>query len=100
MSLSQRVTSLESLSPERGRSPAGSQRRKLSFSPLPGNWGDELEREQHVAEEIETVAAFEVSKGKRIGKSCWCWCRHVTIGLAYADEDVHLAFWETRGEMY
>ncbi|KAF7958479.1 hypothetical protein EAE96_002023 [Botrytis aclada] len=66
MSLSQRVTSFESLSPERGRSPAGSQRRKLSFSPLPGNWGDDLEPQEQVVEEIETVAAFEVSKGKRI----------------------------------
>jgi len=68
MSLSQRVTSFESLSPERGRSPAGSQRRKLSFSPLPGNWGDDLEPREQVVEEIETVAAFEVSKGKRICK--------------------------------
>lgn len=67
MSLSQRVTSLESLSPERGRSPAATQRRKLSFSPLPGNWGDEIEQQQNLVE-IKTVAAFEVSKGKRICK--------------------------------
>jgi hypothetical protein len=66
MSLLQRVTSFESLaperfSPERGQSPAGSRDRKLSFSPLPESWsppaGDG---------DAQGIGAFEVSKTKRI----------------------------------
>jgi hypothetical protein len=69
MSLLQRVTSFESLSPERfsperGRSPTGSRDRKLSFSPLPESWSPP-------AADVETqaIGAFEVPKAKRICKS-------------------------------
>lgn len=64
MSLLQRVTSFESLSPERGRSPDGSEFprvRKLSFSPLPESW-----HPPHTQEETEAIGAFEVPKPKRI----------------------------------
>ncbi|KAF4626797.1 hypothetical protein G7Y89_g11363 [Cudoniella acicularis] len=64
MSLLQRVTSFESLSPERGRSPAASQSprdRKLSFSPLPGSW---VPPDLH--EGTQAIGAFEVPKSKRI----------------------------------
>ncbi|CZR50960.1 related to MFS amino acid transporter [Phialocephala subalpina] len=66
MSLLHRVTSYESLSPPRGRSPVGSHEsprdRKLSFSPLPGSW-DPPAAEEH---EPATIGAFEVPKSKRI----------------------------------
>lgn len=69
MSLLHRVTSYESLSPPRGRSPVGSHEsprdRKLSFSPLPGSW-DPPATEEH---EPATIGAFEVPKSKRICES-------------------------------
>ncbi|KAH8657459.1 major facilitator superfamily domain-containing protein [Tricladium varicosporioides] len=64
MSLLQRVTSFEHLSPERGRSPTGSQSprdRKLSFSPLPGSWAP-----VEVQQGDQAIGAFEVPKSKRI----------------------------------
>ncbi|KUJ22750.1 MFS transporter-like protein Fmp42 [Mollisia scopiformis] len=65
MSLLHRVTSYESLSPPRGRSPVGSHEnprdRKLSFSPLPGSW-DPPAAEEHT----HAIGAFEVPKSKRI----------------------------------
>lgn len=67
MSLLHRVTSYESLSPPRGRSPAGSngspRDRKLSFSPLPQSWDPPAEEEH-----THTIGAFEVPKSKRICK--------------------------------
>ncbi|KAE9981834.1 hypothetical protein EG327_006090 [Venturia inaequalis] len=59
MSLAERVSTMEEYdSPWRELSPAGSQRRKLSFNPV-GSW---------LPEEVleEPVGAFEVSKTKRI----------------------------------
>lgn len=50
-------------SPWRELSPAGSQRRKLSFNPV-GSWLPEEALE-------EPVGAFEVSKTKRICELCW-----------------------------
>jgi len=70
MSLLARVSSLEALSPERGRSPVGrrsSKDRKLSFSPMPGAW-DPANVEDDV-EVMENIGAFEVPKSKRI---CRC----------------------------
>jgi hypothetical protein len=74
MSLLQRVTSVETLSPERGRSPAGSRSprdRKLSFSPLPGSWVP-----PEVEQNTEAIGAFEVPKSKRIcefsSPNYWC----------------------------
>jgi hypothetical protein len=69
MSLLQRVTSFESLaperfSPERGQSPAGSRDRKLSFSPLPESWSPPAGNE-----DAQGIGAFEVSKTKRMCKS-------------------------------
>ncbi|KAE8444602.1 hypothetical protein EG329_014433 [Mollisiaceae sp. DMI_Dod_QoI] len=65
MSLLHRVTSYESLSPPRGRSPAGSngnpRDRKLSFSPLPPSW-DPPATEEHT----HAIGAFEVPRSKRI----------------------------------
>ncbi|KAG9238370.1 MFS transporter-like protein Fmp42 [Amylocarpus encephaloides] len=66
MSLLQRVTSFESLSPERfsperGVSPAGSRDRKLSFSPLPESWVPPA-----LEESSQAIGAFEVPKAKRI----------------------------------
>jgi hypothetical protein len=66
MSLLQRVTSFESLSPERfspdrGQSPGGSRDRKLSFSPLPESWDP-----RPPEGEAQAIGAFEVSKTKRI----------------------------------
>ncbi|RFU25658.1 hypothetical protein B7463_g10686, partial [Scytalidium lignicola] len=58
MSLLERVTSFESFSPERGRSPADFARRKLSFNPLPGT--------ALVVEPVESIGAFQVSKSRRI----------------------------------
>lgn len=70
MSLLHRVTSYESLSPPRGRSPVGSHSsprdRKLSFSPLPGSWDPPVTEEHPHA----TIGAFEVPKSKRI---CELW---------------------------
>ncbi|TVY73391.1 Protein FMP42 [Lachnellula suecica] len=67
MSLLQRVTSVETLSPERGRSPVGGAHsprdRKLSFSPLPGSWVPPSLEENLQA---QAVGAFEVPKSKRI----------------------------------
>jgi hypothetical protein len=63
MSLLQRVTSFEALSPERGRSPDGSRSpraRKLSFSPLPGSW------HPPTAQEDEAIGAYEIPKARRI----------------------------------
>jgi len=67
MSLLARVSSLEALSPERGRSPIGrrgSRDRKLSFSPLPGAWDPAIVEDD--AEIMENIGAFEVPKTKRI----------------------------------
>lgn len=67
MSLLQRVTSVETLSPERGRSPTGSHSprdRKLSFSPLPGSWVPPA-----TEEDVQAIGAFEVPKSKRICES-------------------------------
>ncbi|TVY38250.1 Protein FMP42, partial [Lachnellula occidentalis] len=64
MSLLQRVTSNETLSPERGRSPTSSHSprdRKLSFSPIPGSWVAPA-----VEENVQAIGAFEVPKSKRI----------------------------------
>lgn len=64
MSLLQRVTSVEQLSPERGRSPSGldsPRDRKLSFSPLPGDWEPPIHHEH-----VEPIGAFEVPRSKRI----------------------------------
>jgi hypothetical protein len=65
MSYLQRVSSIETFFPERGRSPlSGTNRdRKLSFSPLPGAW-DPIPTQ----EIIPAVGAFEVPKSKRIRK--------------------------------
>jgi hypothetical protein len=76
MSLLARVSSLEALSPERGRSPdarPSSRDRKLSFSPLPGPWKQPAvpeDGEDEEEQEAETVAAFDVPKTKRISKQC------------------------------
>jgi hypothetical protein len=63
MSLAERVSVMEEyeslLSPMRDRSPAGSQRRKMSFNPVDG-WTP-----PHILD--EPVGAFEVSRVKRIG---------------------------------
>ena len=76
MSLLARVSSLEALSPERGRSPDGrssSRDRKLSFSPLPGPWKQHTTEDEEASdeqqEEVDTVAAFDVPKTRRISKS-------------------------------
>ena len=62
MSLLGRVTSVEQLSPERGRSPVGERGgRKLSFSPLPGDWEPPVQHEH-----AQPIGAFEVPKSKRI----------------------------------
>ncbi|KAL3424860.1 Protein FMP42-like protein 1 [Phlyctema vagabunda] len=62
MSLLQRVSSLESLSPERGRSPVDSSRgRKLSFSPLPAEFYPHSQEEH-----VQPIGAFEVPKTRRI----------------------------------
>lgn len=69
MSLLARVSSLEALSPERGRSPDGrssSRDRKLSFSPLPGAWEQPTTEEEEENQGAETVGAFDVPKTKRI----------------------------------
>ncbi|CAG8982643.1 hypothetical protein HYALB_00006038 [Hymenoscyphus albidus] len=63
MSLLQRVTSFESLaperfSPERTTSPTGSRDRRLSFNPISGF--------QPAAENESAIGAFEVSKSRRI----------------------------------
>lgn len=65
MSFLQRVSSIESFSPVRGRSPASatSRDRKLSFSPFPGAW-DPIPTQ----EVIPAIGAFEVPKAKRIRK--------------------------------
>jgi hypothetical protein len=66
MSLLQRVTSVESLTIERGSTPDGSRsprNRKLSFSPLPGAWDPPNTTTEHV----EPIGAFEVPESKRIG---------------------------------
>lgn len=63
MSLAERVSTMEEYdSPWRELSPAGSQRRKLSFNPV-GSW---------LPDEVleEPVGAFEVSKTKRICELC------------------------------
>lgn len=52
---------MESLSRWRDQSPTGSERRKLSFNPV-GAW------DPPIAQEVETVGAFEVSKAKRIAQ--------------------------------
>ncbi len=65
MSLLSRVTSLENISPERGRSDSGAHSprdRKLSFSPLPRNW-DPLPIPDETS---HSIGAFEVPKAKRI----------------------------------
>lgn len=70
MSLLARVSSLEALSPERGRSPdgrRGARDRKLSFSPLPGPW-HQPSVEEVLDEGAETVGAFDVPKTKRISE--------------------------------
>ena len=79
MSLLQRVTSLEALSPNRGRSPDGSRSprdRKLSFSPLPGAWQPPHAHDEE-PEVVEAIGAYDVPKGKRISQSCLifvsCW---------------------------
>lgn len=67
MSLLARVSSMEALSPERGRSPTGrraSRDRKLSFSPVPGAWDPRTVEEE--PEFMENIGAFEVPKPKRI----------------------------------
>jgi hypothetical protein len=62
MSLLGRVTSVEQLSPERGRSPVGERgSRKLSFSPLPGDWEPPVHHEH-----AQPIGAFEVPRSKRI----------------------------------
>jgi hypothetical protein len=65
MSYLLRVSSIESFTPERGRSPssATNRDRKLSFSPLPGAWDPVPTQEI-----IPAVGAFEVPKSKRIRK--------------------------------
>jgi len=73
MSLLARVSSLEALSPERGRSPDGrssSRDRKLSFSPLPGPWKHANANEGDPGGDngADTIAAFDVPKSKRIRK--------------------------------
>jgi MFS family permease len=61
MSLLHRISSNETFSSQRGRSPAGSQRAKqLSFSPFPGDWEPPVTKTKD--------SAYEVSKGKRIGR--------------------------------
>ena len=73
MSLFERVTSVEQLSPERGRSPVSSHRdRKLSFSPLPGDWEAPAPK-QHV----QPIGAFEVPRAKRIRAFPFCPLRTV-----------------------
>ncbi|CAL3962219.1 hypothetical protein PZA11_000557 [Diplocarpon coronariae] len=67
MSLSQRVSSFESLSlyQERGRSQSespSSRDRKLSFSPLPGSW----DPPPALTENVNPIGAFEVPRFKRI----------------------------------
>ncbi|CZT47428.1 related to MFS amino acid transporter [Rhynchosporium secalis] len=70
MSLSQRVSSFESLSlyPERGRSLSNgggspsSRDRKLSFSPLPGSW----DPPPALVEQVAPISAFEVPRSTRI----------------------------------
>ncbi|RDL36889.1 uncharacterized protein BP5553_06241 [Venustampulla echinocandica] len=63
MSLLERVTSCESISPDRGGSPSEFIRdRTLSFNPLPRSWvSPSVEKNAP-----ETVGAFEVSRSKRI----------------------------------
>lgn len=72
MSLLARVSSMEALSPERGRSPVGrrgSKDRKLSFSPMPGSWDPaNVEDDEDI---MENIAAFEVPKSKRICEYCY-----------------------------
>jgi len=66
MSLLERVTSFESLVPDRGgsRSESPSSRdRKLSFSPLPGSWDPPI-----VPEGQQPISAFEVPYAKRVCK--------------------------------
>ncbi|KAG4420160.1 hypothetical protein IFR04_006723 [Cadophora malorum] len=73
MSLSQRVSSFESLSlyPERGRSLSdggspSSRDRKLSFSPLPGAW----DPPPALAEHVHPISAFEIPRSTRILQIC------------------------------
>ena len=61
MSLLGRVTSVEQLSPERGRSPVGERSRKLSFSPLLDDWEPPIMHHEHQ----QPIGAFEVPKSKR-----------------------------------
>ncbi|KAL1305682.1 hypothetical protein AAFC00_007275 [Neodothiora populina] len=61
MSLYQRRSSMESISRRRDLSPADSENRKLSFNPV-GRW------DPPEAHEVEPIAAFEVSKFKRIAQ--------------------------------
>ena len=67
MSLLERVTSFESLVPER-RGPrsesASSRDRKLSFSPLPGSWDPPI-----IPEGQQPIGAFEVPYAKRVCKN-------------------------------
>jgi hypothetical protein len=61
MSLAERVSNMEEYdSPWRGNSPAGSDRRKLSFNPV-GEWLPPATLE-------EPIGAFEVPKTKRMCK--------------------------------
>jgi hypothetical protein len=83
MSLLQRVTSVEQLSPERGTSPSGQgspRERKLSFSPLPGDWDPPVHHEH-----VQPIGAFEVPKSKRI-----CENLPLPINFIYAEiEEIH-----------
>ena len=61
MSLFERVTAVEHLSPDRAGSPVGSQRdRKLSFSPVPGDW-----EAPAPPPHVQPIGAFEVPRAKR-----------------------------------
>jgi hypothetical protein len=67
MSLLERVTSFESLVPDRGSSrseSASSRDRKLSFSPLPESWDPPI-----VPEGQQPIGAFEVPYAKRVCKN-------------------------------
>ena len=76
MSLLERVTSFESLAPERGRSPSGSEGsrdgkgRKLSFSPMPGACESPV-----AVESQQPIGAFEIPYWERV--------LQVTIAVIY-----------------
>jgi hypothetical protein len=70
MSLAERLSALEDYEHLRDPSPVGSQRRKLSFNPIPRRWAPPEENPP-------PIPAFEVSQAKRIGTNCGSFHRKI-----------------------